>query len=225
MNRYFALAIMLTLFFASTSGAGGHVGATSVCENGNCYTAASASLMSLMLGVVIGLFALFCPRQEMMANLSKPVGIFQRFGAFLLDFMAVLAAFTPAFKLPILYFEAQATGIFAWSFSRDFARSTDALAVMPGILLAQISLVAYFYFHAAKARQTIGQYILGYRVAPVIGAEPNYISRTIYAVIGMCMWPISTYMAARRLDKAFWWDRASGTKVERVAEKYKTKDD
>lgn len=219
MNRYIALVIILTLFFVSAGSAGGHVGTTSVCENGKCYTAASASLMSLGLGVIIGLFALFCPRQELMANPTKPVGIFQRFGAFFLDFMAALAAFTPVLTLPILFYEAQATGVFAWSFNRDFARSTDVLAVIPGILLTQASLVVYFYFHAAKNRQTIGQYILGYRVAPVIGAEPSYLKRTFFALVGMCMWPISTYMAARRLDKAFWWDRASGTKVVRVAEK------
>ena len=219
MNRYLALAIMLTLFFASTRGAGGHVGATSVCENSNCYTEASASLISLVLGVITGLFALLCPRQEMVANPAKPVGIFQRFGAFLLDIMVVMAAFTPALTFPILYFEAQATGAFAWSFSRDFARATDVLALMPGILLAQISLVAYFYFHATKNRQTIGQYILGYSVLPEVGAVPNYLARTIYAVIGMCLWPISIYMAARRLDRAFWWDGASGTFVQRVAAK------
>lgn len=219
MNRYMALAIMIILFFVSIGSAGGNVGATSVCENGKCYTAVSASLVSLALSIIIGLFALFCPRREMLANPAKPVGIFQRFGAFMLDFMAVLSAFTPLFTLPILFFEAQATGAFAWSFSRDFARPTDALAIIPGVLLAQISLVYYYYFHAAKSRQTIGQYILGYKVAPVIGAKPNYLQRTIYAVFGMCMWPVSTYLAARRLDKAFWWDRASGTKVIRVDEK------
>lgn len=93
----------------------------------------------------------------MTVNPTMPVGIFQRFGAFILDFMGVLVAFTPAITLPILYYEAQATGTFAWSFSREFARPTDALAVLPGILLAQVSLVTYFYFHAAKNRQTIGR--------------------------------------------------------------------
>lgn len=219
MNRYLALFLILILIFLSAGSAGGHLGATSICENGKCHTEASASLVSLALSVVIGLFAIFCPRQEMAANPAAPVGIFQRFGAFALDFTAVLAALAPLYILPILLFEAQATGAFAWSFNRDFARATDALAIVPGVLLAQLSLILYFYFHAANNRQTIGQYILGYKVAPVIGAEPNYRRRTIYALIGMCAWPISTYLAARRLDKAFWWDRASGTKVIRVTEK------
>ena len=209
---------MLTLLFVSTNSANGHVGVSSVCENNNCFTVASASLISLMLGLFMGMFALLCPRQDMIANPAKPVGIFQRLGAFLLDFIAVIVAFSPILTLPILYLEAQATGTFVWSFSREFVRPTDVIAILPGILLAQFSLIIYFYLHAAKNRQTIGQYILGYRVLPVIGSQPKYASRSFYAVIGMCMWPISTYMAARRLDKAFWWDRASGTKVQRVHE-------
>ena len=216
MDRDTSLAIILILYFVSSYSAEGSLGATSVCENGKCYTAASASLVSMALSVMIGLFALFCPRQKIFANPTKPVGIFQRAGAFILDFMVVLAVCTPLFTLPILFFEAHATGSFAWSFERDFARATDALAVAPGLLIAQISLVAYYYFHAARTRQTIGQYILGYKVDPVIGSEPNYLKRTIYAVIGMCVWPVSIFLAAQRLDKAFWWDRASNTKVIRV---------
>ena len=217
MNRYLALALLLLMLFISTRSAEGQLGVTAICENEICYTAASASIVSLTLGVFIGLFAIFCPRREVLVVPTNPVGIFQRFGALILDIFVVLAAFTPVIALPILLLEAEATGVFAWSFKRDFSRPTDGL-LLPGILLMQISLVAYFYFYAAKNRQTIGQYILGYKVAPVIGAEPKYLTRTFYAVIGMCVWPISTIMATRRIDKAFWWDRASGTRVVRVTE-------
>lgn len=207
-NRYLLLAGLVLLLFLS----GGST-SNSSCVNGSCWVEVSQSPTALPAGVLIALAALFWPRIRPQENNKRPVLILRRLGAFFLDFMIVLAALSPFLVLAMLFLEAEATGEFVWSFKRSFSRSSDWQIMVPGILLMQLSLVAYFYVHNALNRQTAGKFILGYTLVGKDDKRPSYAAATALSVIGMCMWPISLYLAARRTDKVFWWDNASNTKT------------
>lgn len=205
-NRYLLLAGLVLLFLLS----GGSTSSSS-CVNDLCYVEVSQSPNALPMGVLVAFAALFWPRTRSRSISRRPVLILRRLGAFFLDFVVVLSALLPFLGLAILHREAQVTGEFVWSFSRDFSRPSDWQIMVPGIWLIQVSLVAYFYLHNVLNRQTAGKYILGYALVGVNDKRPSYFAATILSVIGMCMWPISLYLAARRADKMFWWDNASNT--------------
>jgi len=207
-SRYLLLAGLVLLFFVS-----GGATSNSTCVNGRCWVEVSQSPTALPVGIVIALAALFWPRRRSKNNSKRPVLILRRLGAFVLDFAIVLAALSPFLGLAILFLEAEATGEFVWSFSRDFSRPSDWQIMVPGILLIQLSVVAYFYSHNVLNRQTAGKFILGYTLVSRDDKKPSYAVATALSVIGMCMWPISLFLAARRADKVFWWDNASNTKA------------
>lgn len=207
-NRYVLLAGLVLLFFLS----GGST-SNSSCVNGRCFVEVSQSPTALPAGIMIALAALFWPRKSSQNTIRRPVLILRRLGAFVLDFAIVLAALSPFLGLTMLYLEAQATGEFAWSFTRGFSRPSDWQVMVPGILLIQASVVAYFYLHNVLNRQTAGKLIFGYALVSDDDKRPSYVAATVLSVIGMCIWPISLYLAARRADKMFWWDKTSNTKT------------
>lgn len=216
MNRLFVLLATIAALVVISALAGGSMGLESHCVNGQCDVSVSSSLASTLVGILLIPAALLYPQRRMVFDVSSRVQWWRRLLAFWLDMMVVLAAITPLTTLPILLAEQQATGVFEWSFSRRFARETDALLMIPGILFMFVALYVYFWLHPKFERTTVGQYVLGYTVAPVHGAPPSFFIRPIFAFIGLSMWPISLYMAAKRLDQAFWWDKASVTRVVRT---------
>jgi len=149
---------------------------------------------------------------------SKVVGVWRRFGAFFLDFALVLLIVSPVAALPLLVAEASYTNTFHWSFHRHFARPTDVMYLMPSIGAALLALFFYFYQHALVGRQTIGQYVLAYKVTKSAGAAraPNWALRVILSFCGLCMWPISVVLALLNPQKNFWWDSVTGSSVVRV---------
>ncbi len=208
-----ALAAILVAVLAT-----GPQGFNATCVNTHCYISASTSLVGLiasfLLAVLISLY-----RQKIGTPAPvEPVKIWERFVAFFADCFVVVAIISPVTTLPILLAEASATGSFQWSFERDFSRSTDAALAGPGILLMFAGLFAYFYVHPLIARQTVGQYLLGFRVegVPGSGKAPAFGLNVFFSYIGLCMWPVSVYLAAKRQDKAFWWNLRTHTRLIRV---------
>ncbi|MET1257458.1 RDD family protein [Aliikangiella maris] len=169
----------------------------------------------------LALFSFLCfyPQQKSSHDRTEIVGVWRRLGAFYLDFMIVLIGITPLLALPLLIQESSYTGQFVWSFEREFSRSTDSNYILPGVGLAFWFLFYYFYKHPKSGRQTIGQYVLGYKVVSNTDepSDAEFGVRVFYSYIGLCAGPISLYLALKNPDKAFWWDSATNTKVIRVA--------
>jgi len=219
MNRLIVLIILLGCIFLSTSLSGGGVGMSSSCYNGFCVVSASSSLGSSILAVVLAFFVLFFPHRSQVTEQSKVVGIWRRFGAFLLDFILVIIVMAPLVALPLLLAEANAAGTFEWQFYREFSRPTDNLFLLPGIFFMFFVLISYFYGHLKFSRQPVGQYIMGYAIAPSDEGEanPKYAKRVLMSAIGLSVWPVSIILALIRKDKSFWWDRVSSTQAVRVS--------
>lgn len=217
MSRTIVFVLVFGAFFLTSTMSGGSV--SSVCSNADCLVSASSSPFSVALAVGLLLFLVFYPQLENTADNTRVVGVWRRFGAFFLDFTLVLMSVTPLAALPFLWAEAGHTGIFQWSFEREFLRPTDSVYILPSVFAAFLALFYYFYQHARVGRQTIGQYVLGYRVvrASGIDGEPKYGMRVVMSFLGLCIWPISVILALRNSHKAFWWDAATGSNVARVA--------
>lgn len=217
MSRLAVFTVVLVSLALSSWAAGGSVGASSACENARCAVNASSSLISILISVALTVFVLIYPQRTSAPHETSVVGVWRRFGAFFLDFASVVMVVSALGAVPLLIAEASFTGVFQWSFERDFARPTDTVYVLPAVFGGFLLLFLYFYLHPRVNRQTLGQYVLGYRVMEVsTAAKPRYGVRVLLAFVGLCMWPISVILALRTPRKAFWWDSATNSRVVRV---------
>lgn len=92
------------------------------------------------------------------------------------------------------------------------------ICLLPGIAVAFAGLFYYFYGRLRANRQTLGQYVLGYRIVNVTAAKgtPRHARRVLLSFFGLCMWPISIVVALIDRDKAFWWDAVTQTRAVRT---------
>ncbi|MDH5191793.1 MAG: RDD family protein [Gammaproteobacteria bacterium] len=218
MPRKLVFLIVIGIFFLSASLSGGSVGASSACVNNECKVVVASSIASLLLGISLGLFIFYFPRKHSITDSSNIVGLWRRFGAFFLDFMTVLIVISPIAVVPILIAEANFTSEFTWSFERDFVRPTDDIYLLPGVFGIFIALYLYFLLYARSNIQTVGQYILGYKVKAIDENDnsPQYAKRVLFSFWGLCAWPISVILALRTPKKACWWDAITNTEVVRT---------
>lgn len=217
MNRTLvgcALVAILVMSLAS----GPQQGINSSCINAQCSVHASTSLIGLLASAAMMIFVVWYPQKAGTPASFPPVTISERFAAFFVDFLTVLLAVTPMATLPLLLSEADATGSFRFSFERDFSRPADATFAFLGSVFVFMGLFAYFYIHAVTGRQTVGQYLLGYRVVGFPGSsdKPAFGLNVLLGFFGLCAWPVSVYFAAKRQDKAFWWNLRTRTQLVRL---------
>lgn len=208
-----ALVAILVALFAAVP----HQGFSFACSSNQCSMSASTSMMGLVAPGILIAFIVFHPQETGTPKHVEPIKIWERFTAFLIDLLVVFSVSVPIATLPILLAEAGATGNFQWSFERDFSRPTDAALAFPGVLWMFVALVGYFYIHPVIGRQTIGQYLLGFRVEAVPGAgkKPSFGLNILLGYIGLCVWPVSLYLAAKRQDKTCWWNLRTRTRLVR----------
>ncbi len=194
---------------------GGEVGFSYHCINNACIVSASSSLFGILFGITFAIFALLFKQQNTLKS-PETVGVWRRFGAFIIDYGAVLMVLSPITSLPVLVIEAIHTGKFQWVFYRDYARDTDWIF---GLLVFSMFffVVFYFYKHPALSRQTLGEYVAGYKIIPADEAKKaSYLKRVFWSFLGMCILPVSVILALRNKQKQFWWDDACNTKAMKV---------
>ena len=218
MNRLTAFSLVIAAFLLTGWASGGNIGASSECQDAECVVSASSSILSVGLGFALALLLTLYRLRQNADDSARIVGVWRRFGAFLLDLMLVLMIMAPVGAIPILVAEAKYSGTFEWAFTRHYSRPTDTVLILPSVLATFLALFVYLYLHARSHRPTIGQFISGYRVTanPSSGAAPKYALRVVLSFVGLCAWPVSVVPALRRPDKAFWWDVVTRTKVARV---------
>lgn len=201
-------AILVALFVSSP-----HHGFTSHCLNDQCYVAASTSPIGLVASAALAVFLFFYPQLRPDVVVVEPVKLWKRGVALYIDFLVLLSITSPIATIPVLLAEARANGSFAWNFSRDFTRPADAMLALPSIFAIFIALFLYFYIHLRLQRQTIGQYLMGFRIEAEPGKTPDFLLNVALSWVGMCMWPFALYGAAKHPEKLFWWNVLSRTRV------------
>ncbi|MCV6623852.1 MAG: RDD family protein [Cellvibrionaceae bacterium] len=214
MPRILAFSIAIAIIYFIPNQSGGSVGVSSQCVNSNCVVTASSSISGVVLGLLLAILVFFFPRKRFIENSDGVVGLWRRFGAFILDFIVILTIISPAASLPILITESGYTGGFEWSFTREFSRDSDNILILPVIFGMFAIIFLYFYVHAKSGNQTFGQYILNYVVSSSEdGKEPQFAKRVLYSYIGLCAWPVSVILALRSENKECWWDKTTNTKL------------
>ncbi len=204
-------------FGISSSGGGWYFGMSPGRENYDCVVSVSASLASVVFALSMLAFLAFYVQNDSAIDSSKMVGAWRRLGAFMLDFVVVLIVIVPLATLPLLMTEARHSGIFQWSFERNFSRSTDSIYLLAGTWVP-LAMFCYFYIHLRVNRQTVGQYVLGYRVVGVADMDraPKYGLRIIMSVLGVCVLPVSAVLAWSNPQGKFWWDSLTGMRAVRL---------
>lgn len=170
-------------------------------------------------GIGLLVFLVRYPQGNGALNYANAVGIWRRFGAFFLDTIAIWSIGSPLAALPPLIAEARFLPPFRWSFERNFDRPDDWFYMLCGVVPLFVGMFWYFYHHSRAGRQTFGQYLMGYRTIadPACSEGPAWALRVIMSFGGLCMWPISVFLALRDPRKAFWWDTEYGATAVRVA--------
>ncbi len=216
MNRLFVFLIAIGLHIGITYNAGSHVGVTSQCINEQCFVSASTSIISIIFGIGLIIYAIKFPRAETTVTETN-AGFWRRFSAFLIDFIALLTALASVVALPTIFAEYLHTNTFSWSFQRDYSRRSDLLLIIPSVLIMMTGLIYYFYKFTLSSKQTLGQYILGYRVITTDGNMNKQIARkrVTLSIIGLALWPIAVIHGLIK-KKRFWWDSGSHSQAVRI---------
>lgn len=212
MGRLWVFAVLVALLVAQFATSSQH-GFQANCVNDHCYVVAATSQVGLIASAVLAAFLILYPQLRPEVEHTEPVKLWKRGVAFYIDFFVALSIAAPIATLPLLLEEGKITGTFQWHFERDFARPTDAALAIPAILGMFVVLFLYFYLHLQLKRQTIGQYLMGFRVEPEPGTDANAFNVVLLSWIGMCMWPFALYGAAKHPQKLFWWNEQTHTRV------------
>ncbi len=218
MSRLAVLGVfaVLALLIAGTS-PDWNVG-LSGCLAGPCEVGGGASGVSFVSALLLIGFLWRYPQKTGHSAPHPPVGIVERSAAIVVDFFVVVFAVSPLLALPSLVAEWVVTGEFKWRFSRDAPLGRDVALEMASAFAMQASLFFYLLLHAQAGRETVGQYIVGFRLEadPASDRPPSYITHFLLAAWGLGLWPIAVYMALKRDDRAFWWHKWARTRVVRV---------
>jgi uncharacterized RDD family membrane protein YckC len=132
---------------------------------------------------------------------------------YLLPASAILA-------FPAILVEWHHTDIFVWQFSREFSRATDVFTAIVPALLGFAWLLFYFSYPITQGNQTIGQYVMGYRIALKNNDNVTVnkaILRTIFSFFVLCIGWLSVPMAFFHKQKHMLHDNANGLRPEMVS--------
>lgn len=156
---------------------------------------ANSGALYLFTGLGLAAFALGYVPIESVIETDEPVRLWRRLTAFLIDLLALFMVLNPLLS---------------------------ALNIFGGVLFGAVLVFSYFWLHGRFGRATLGQYVMGYRVAPIEGAngEPEFAHRTLASFIATCLWPVTIISASQddAIPGIYHWDRESKTKAVRVME-------
>ena len=170
------------------------------------------ALIGCLLLTVIVFF--FRSKTEPVKYISK-VSIWKRILSFHIDVLISMAIILPVIALAPIAIEAFYTGKFSWYFERAFMREYDTAIIIISTFIGMIWLLFYFSFFSSKGRQSIGHYIMGYRIVnnrrEAIGKA---MLHTLYGFLILCIWIITVPMAASNSCKQFMHESSNGYYAE-----------
>ena len=159
MTRIMILAALIISFVIGF--ADGMTGFMMVAALGTGFMAARSSLPALV-GAGILIFAYWMAISDDAGyDGTKPVGIFRRAVAYIVDLSIAGAILPPVLAVPLLMVESSLTGSFAWEFNRTDLVPTDVLVGMPVLILSIVLINLYFAYPLARGTQTPGCRLLG----------------------------------------------------------------
>jgi hypothetical protein len=163
------------------------------------------------LAALTAFVALFAPRAAPVEGLSRPVNIWRRGFAFIIDYHVVILVVTAA--------GTSLKQLMPWTNEAAVSTSAppDVLQIMAAQLFAILVCLAYFCILPMCGRATAGQYTMGYRIEndPDPEVRPRHVLRMFAAFFAACSWHIwAWFVKYEDTQKGnYWWDRVGRTRA------------
>ncbi|OGW46104.1 MAG: hypothetical protein A2X57_03775 [Nitrospirae bacterium GWD2_57_8] len=219
MSRLTMFLILSGVIAISVIFTGEFTGVSMQQHNGEHLMQAGSSFPAILTSAVMIPFAFLYKTKGKPKIGSRPVMLWIRSLTFFIDFVTALVIIGPILTLPALLVEWQNTESFSWSFIRNWPRESDFIVAMSGALLGMIWMLFYLSFPLAQGKQTIGQYVMGYRISDFNGQRITFkraVLRNMLGFLVLCMWPITLLMAYYHPKKHMLHDNDDGLRPERL---------
>lgn len=107
-----------------------------------------------------------------------------------------------------------ATGQWEWAWNNE----ERFRGILPILIYYSWFAVAFLYYtrRVRAGRATIGQFAMGFRILPAPSGKPDYARRFRYGAFGLCMSPLTVFLALRKRERKkgiFDWDAVSNTRA------------
>jgi hypothetical protein len=166
-----------------------------------------------------GLFAvsaavvLFAPRAAPETGLKRPVQIWRRVCAFIIDWHVLLLPLTALLWALQYLFNGLVGGLWNW-ISPATETSAEATLEVLGLILLFSSTIAYFWLHPKFGKASPGQYIMGYRIIPdpEAAGQPLHFLRMVAAYFALITWLFWIWFIDSE-GGHYWWDRLGRSKA------------
>lgn len=163
-----------------------------------------------ILGILFAIIAFALPRAKPVIGLDRPVRIWRRVVALVIDWyvagfgiLAVIGLSGLAFSSVALMPGAQVS-LSPWS---------NAALVLAGLS----AFFCYFWLHPKFGRATLGQYVMGYRIErdPDPNVPPHHFVRTWVAAVAACSGHLWIWFVNDKNTPpgTYWWDRVGQTRA------------
>jgi uncharacterized membrane protein YbhN (UPF0104 family) len=137
-------------------------GYSSESKNGVTHVVASSSPVVVTLSIIGVLLFIFLMTRELHVDAFQASSLPLRFVAFLFDCWFLLLTVVGTSSLLHLLLEAQRGGTFRWRYEQESVAASDGADTV--LILANLTLMfMYFVITLARRRQTVGQWLLGWR--------------------------------------------------------------
>lgn len=167
----------------------------------------------LLSGSLSALFVFGYKQLPAMPQRGRPVLMWRRLVAFVIDFYVSLLMIMVPVTLSLLVLNFANTNSWEWSFQLPQSPISNLIGFV-SIGSMFVMLHAYFWLHAKHNRATIGQYIMGFQIL-ADSDFPRFGWSPILAYIAICSVHLWIWFKKTEDSRAgwYWWDRASGTRA------------
>ena len=210
-NRLLLAALVVVMLVIPVVITSSYPGIHNTRGNGLYDIQVSGSLAVFISSLLLLVIVLFFKRSVHEYSHEK-VGVFSRFGAFVVDYIVIIFMVTPLVSFPLLITEYIHTGVFVWGFHREYEINSDNYIVSPVNILFFTSYILYYYLHLRRSISTVGQYIFGYVVVIKDKAEVSKFSalrHIILSLIALIVWPITVVLEMVSDSNYMWHERFS----------------
>jgi len=158
----------------------------------------SLTPITLIGAICLGLFAFLFRTKNQPLHYIPRVPLWRRYISLCIDALVAMSIVVPFDILIFLLVESLYTGKFSWQFERHGVREYDVSIGMLSVLLAMGWFLFYLSYPIARGRQTIGHFIMGYRIANKRSAVSlaKAMWHNVLGFLVLCVWVISVPLAA-----------------------------
>jgi len=207
--------VVASLVYWGETRTGGTLGISQSYATGGHYrfeggTDPDAIIAAVILITIYVLF-LFAP----LAKIGAPMtGLSRRFVAFWLDFIISIGALVPLVGIAPVLLEWRRTGIFTWTFTRDFSAPYDSWLSMSLAIVGLPAIILYFALPLVRRLPTPGSCMMGYQIVPDdedVMTLWKASKRVCFGFIAACGAYFVSFRPSDKKRGKFWLDLKFGT--------------